>query len=63
MDEENVYRKGRIDALNDLAKMMYNECFVVDHESDDLQKWDSGNWFRYKLFENVCFKYLKEIQK
>ena len=33
------------DALND---SMYHEAFETDSE---LQKWDSGCWIRYKMFE------------
>lgn len=51
--------KGRADALEEVDKEMYHQAFNVDHELDGLQKWDSGNWIRYKLFENVIGK-LKE---
>ena len=34
------------DALSD---SMYHEAFETDSE---LQKWDSGCWIRYKMFEN-----------
>lgn len=34
----------------DVKKAMYHEAFEVD---SDMQKWDSGCWIRYKLFENV----------
>ena len=33
-----------------LRAAMYHEAFEKD---SDLQKWDSGCWIRYKLFENV----------
>ena len=33
-----------------LSKAMYHEAFETD---SDFQKWDSGCWIRYKLFENV----------
>ncbi len=33
-----------------LRKAMYNEAFETDTE---MQKWDSGCWIRYKLFENI----------
>lgn len=36
----------------DLSKLMYHEAFEVD---SDMQKWDSGCWIRYKVFEN-CLK-------
>ena len=34
------------DRLNDA---MYHEAFETDSE---MQKWDSGCWIRYKMFEN-----------
>ncbi len=33
-----------------LSDAMYHEAFEKD---TDMQKWDSGCWIRYKLFENV----------
>lgn len=33
-----------------LRRAMYEEAFEKD---SDMQKWDSGCWIRYKLFENV----------
>ena len=33
-----------------LQERMYNEVFDTD---SDMQKWDSGCWIRYKLFEKV----------
>ena len=33
-----------------LSADMYHEAFVKD---SDMQKWDSGCWIRYKMFENV----------
>lgn len=38
-----------IDA-NKLEADMYHNAFEID---TDLQKWDSGCWIRYKMFENV----------
>lgn len=35
---------------DDLRSRMYHEAFEKD---TDMQKWDSGCWIRYKLFENV----------
>ena len=32
-----------------LRQKMYHEAFETD---SDLQKWDSGCWIRYKMFEN-----------
>ena len=37
-----------IDA-DELSKEMYHEAFETD---TDMQRWDSGCWIRYKLFEN-----------
>ncbi len=33
-----------------LKDAMYHEAFETD---TDMQKWDSGCWIRYKLFENA----------
>ena len=33
---------------NSLSREMYHEAFETDSE---LQKWDSGCWIRYKMFE------------
>lgn len=32
-----------------LREAMYHEAFEMD---SDMQKWDSGCWIRYKMFEN-----------
>lgn len=32
-----------------LREVMYHEAFEKD---TDMQKWDSGCWIRYKMFEN-----------
>lgn len=36
-----------------LQNLMYHEAFEVD---SDMQKWDSGCWIRYKVFENCLEK-------
>lgn len=41
-----------IDA-DDLSRRMYHEAFEVD---SDMQKWDSGCWIRFKLFEEIMKK-------
>ena len=41
--DDLISRQALIDA-------MYHETFEKDSE---MQKWDSGCWIRYKLFENV----------
>lgn len=33
-----------------LCDAMYHEAFETD---TDMQKWDSGCWIRYKMFENA----------
>ena len=33
-----------------LRKKMYHEAFETD---SDMQKWESGCWVRYKMFENA----------
>ena len=33
-----------------LRKKMYHEAFETD---SDMQKWESGCWIRYKMFENA----------
>lgn len=52
------YQQGRADAFREIEKAMYHQCFECDND-ENMQKWDGGNWFRYKLFENVIEK-LKE---
>lgn len=41
--------------LDEVEHAMYHQCFECDND-ENTQKWDSGNWFRYKLFENVMSK-------
>ena len=41
---------GRIIDADKLSADMYHEAFEKD---SDMQKWDSGCWIRYKMFENV----------
>lgn len=40
----------RVIDANDFAQRMYHEAFEKDSED---QRWDSGCWIRYKLFERV----------
>ena len=54
----DLYQQGRADAIDEVSRAMYHQCFECDND-EDMQKWDSGNWFRYKLFENVI-EQLKE---
>ena len=41
---------GRLIDADKLSAAMYHEAFEKD---SDMQKWDSGCWIRYKMFENV----------
>ena len=54
----DLYQQGRADVIDEVSRAMYHQCFECDND-EDMQKWDSGNWFRYKLFENVI-EQLKE---
>lgn len=42
-------KHGRLVDVDELSKAMYHDAFESD---TDLQKWDSGCWIRYKMFEN-----------
>lgn len=33
-----------------LSERMYHDAFEID---SDMQRWDSGCWIRYKMFENA----------
>lgn len=39
---------GRLGDLDKLESEMYHKAFETD---TDLQRWDSGCWIRYKMFE------------
>lgn len=39
---------GRLGDLDALRARMYHEAFDTDSE---MQRWDSGCWIRYKMFE------------
>lgn len=41
---------GRLIDESKLSAEMYHEAFETDSE---LQKWDSGCWIRYKMYENA----------
>lgn len=41
---------GRLIDVDALRRAMYHEAFETD---SPMQKWDSGCWIRYKLFERV----------
>lgn len=55
---EKHNKRIRADVIDEVAKAMYYQCFECNND-ENMQKWDSGNWFRYKLFENVIER-LKE---
>lgn len=40
-------------SANRLREELYHEAFETDTE---MQRWDSGCWIRYKMFENVLEK-------
>lgn len=40
----------RLISADALRETMYHEAFETD---TDMQKWDSGCWIRYKMFENA----------
>ena len=46
---------GKVDVIREIERAMYHQCFECGN-GEDMQKWDSGNWFGYKLFENVIEK-------
>lgn len=48
---------GRLIDANKLEAMMYHEAFEID---SDMQKWDSGCWIRYKVFENCMNRLLPD---
>ena len=55
---ESLKAEARADTLVEVEEAMYHQCFEVDND-EDMQKWEGGNWLRYKLFENVM-EQLKE---
>lgn len=44
---------GRLIDADKFEFRMYHEAFEID---SDLQKWDSGCWIRYKMFEQNIHK-------
>lgn len=50
--DRNQFEAGYLAALDAVEKLMYQRC-MVDDNPGTLQKWDSGCWIRYKLFESV----------
>lgn len=56
--DKTIRKEERKNTIREIEKAMYHQCFECDND-EQLQKWDSGNWFRYKLFENVM-EQLKE---
>ena len=57
----DLYQQSRTEVIDEVRRAMYHQCFECNND-EDMQKWDSGNWFRYKLFENVI-EQLKEQDK
>ena len=56
--QKQIYKQIRAEVIDEVRRAMYHQCFECNND-EDMQKWDSGNWFRYKLFENVI-EQLKE---
>lgn len=46
----SAQRKGRWIDVDMLCEKMYHEAFETD---SDEQRWDSGCWIRYKMFQRV----------
>lgn len=44
---------SRLIDADELNELMYHEAFETDSE---MQRWDSGCWVRYKMFENNIAK-------
>ena len=55
----DLYQQGRADAIDEVSRAMYHQCFECDND-ENMQKWDSGNWIRYKLFENVIEQFKEQ---
>jgi hypothetical protein len=45
-----VPQHGRLIDADALRQKMYHEAFEMD---SPMQKWDSGCWIRYKMFERM----------
>lgn len=45
-----VPKHGRLIDADALRQSMYHEAFETD---SPMQKWDSGCWIRYKMFERL----------
>lgn len=41
---------GDLIDMDEFSRAMYHEAFEVD---SDMQKWESGCWIRYKMFERL----------
>lgn len=41
---------GDLVDMDEFSRAMYHEAFEVDSE---MQKWESGCWIRYKMFERL----------
>ena len=50
--EKQIISEIKADVIDEVSRAMYHQCFECNND-EDMQKWDSGNWIRYKLFENV----------
>lgn len=59
--DDKIRADERKKVLNEVEEAMYHQCFVCNND-ENMQKWDSGNWFRYKLFENVIEQMKEEAE-
>ena len=50
---------GRLIDADELNRIIYHKSFELD---SDMQKWDSGCWIRYKMFENSMEEMLTIIE-
>lgn len=50
MNDGKRNRRMRLIDADALMERMYHDAFETD---TDMQKWDSGCWIRYKMFENA----------
>lgn len=46
----SAFKDGYKKAIKDIEEKMYKKSFVEDN---GMQKWNSGLWIRYTLFENT----------
>lgn len=55
----NSIKCGITNAIGKIENILYHKAF---EEDSDMQKWDSGCWIRYKLFEEAIEEARKELE-